>query len=1234
MKDELPRQADGRPKALSPERRSGVVTLLFTDVVGSTALKQRLGDRAGVELVERHHALIRQILAQFAGAEEVVVAGDSFLVLFPLPSEGVKCALVLQRRLAEFNRGVPAPVEDRIGLHLGEVLIEETEPGQRDVHGMQVDTCSRVMSLAQAGQILMTRPVFDNARQSLKGEEIEGISALDWLNHGRFELKGVGEPVEICEVQAAGATSLSPPTTSEKARRVEAAEGEAVLGWRPAVGQVVPRTQWVLEQKLGEGGFGEVWLGRHQVMKERRVFKFCFRADRVRSLKREMTLFRLIKERTGDHPNIVSLREVYFDEPPFYVEMDYAPGQDLQTWCEGQGGASRVPLEAKLEIVAQIADALQAAHEAGVIHRDVKPANILVSGGVQPEVGRGVLAAPQLDGGGHGSLRTASPTLRAKLTDFGIGQVVSEEVLAGVTRAGFTQTILGSDSSSQSGTQMYMAPELLAGKPASTRSDIFSLGVVLYQLLVADFTKPAATDWADDISDPLLREDLKRCFAGNPAERFAGAGQLADHLRSLPDRQRCRQEGLMLARRAAQRHRAAVISSTATAALLVLATALGYGFWRTRQARNLAEANGYAADINLAQQALLADNLGKARTLLARYRPGSGREHLRGFEWRCLAADARSDYAATDTSSADGILSLALSPDGRTLAVSRLGSIELRDPASLKRIATLETNADIWGGVAFSPTGRLLATTAPSTGIRLWELEPPRMVAELAHTNRAIHLSFSPDGRHLASFQTESGVCVWDLKSRQTVRRFLDFRSDGHGGPICFSPEGDRLAVGDYSGRIRILDWAGNRLLVDIPAHHQQIMSLAYSPDGKLLASGSGYSADDIRLWNPATGQPAGSLAGHTSWIPVLQFSGDGRRLLSGSADQTIGIWDVPARRLILKLRGHSDEVYSLAFDERRTNLLSGCKDGTLARWDIDKVQQRTLRSDLPGRLRSPAYAGSGPSVAGLDQQGAVALWRPGDPQHLSVIAALGTNNAALATAFGRRLLACATREGPIRIWSLQSANLVTNLEGHAGVFSKREDFLLAFGASGLVTIWDAKTWTKRSSCAETERAWSADLSPDGRLLVLGFGDGRLDWWDAVRGHQLAETLCHRQRVSSLDFSPDGSTLASASQDGTVALWGARTRRPIAQWKADFLGLHAVAFSPDGARLATGLSGGSVTRLWDLRTRRELLTLAAPGDLFYWVKFSPDGDALLCGSDNGHSYLWRVPSFAELDAAH
>ena len=216
-------------EAQPPKQHGCVVTLLFTDIVGSTALKQRLGDRAGLQLIQRHHELLRQALAEFPEAREIKTAGDSFFLTFPMPSTAVSFALLLQARLRGFNDRSATRVQDRVGIHLGEVTLEGGEQAM-DLHGLSVDLCARVMSLAQAGQILMTRPVFDNARQSLKGEEIEGADSLTWLNHGRFELKGVEEPVEICEVRAAEAASLSSPTTSEKARRVESAEGEAGLG--------------------------------------------------------------------------------------------------------------------------------------------------------------------------------------------------------------------------------------------------------------------------------------------------------------------------------------------------------------------------------------------------------------------------------------------------------------------------------------------------------------------------------------------------------------------------------------------------------------------------------------------------------------------------------------------------------------------------------------------------------------------------------------------------------------------------------------------------------------------------------------------------------------------------------------------------------------------------------------------------------------------------------------------
>ncbi|HEX8680506.1 MAG TPA: protein kinase, partial [Chthoniobacterales bacterium] len=482
-----------------------LLTMLFTDIVGSTGLKQELGDQAAIQFIQRHHALVRDLLAQFPGAEEIGTAGDSFFLVFVKPSDAARFALKLQSALRRLSREAGQEIKIRIGIHVGEVFARTEGEGARELFGMQIDTAARVMGLGDGDQILLSRFAFDSARQVLRGSREDGLGELSWLNHGYYSLKGVEEPVEVCEVGETGVAVLRPPGDSSKAHRFHAESEEPVLGWRPAPGQLVPNTRWRLDLPLGEGGFGEVWLARHEELKQERVFKFCFNAERARSLKREVTLFRVLRERVGSHPNIVGIHDVFFDQPPYYVVMEYVEGSSLAEWP----GANTAPLASKLEIVAQIADALQAAHDAGVIHRDVKPGNILLC---------------EKKGAPH-----------AMLSDFGIGQVVSAEALAGVTSLGFTETMITPGSSA--GTQIYMAPELIAGRPATIRSDIYALGVIIYQLALGDLQKPLTSDWAEDIEDPLLRDDIRSCVAGDPAKRFAGAAQVAANLRQLPQRQ-------------------------------------------------------------------------------------------------------------------------------------------------------------------------------------------------------------------------------------------------------------------------------------------------------------------------------------------------------------------------------------------------------------------------------------------------------------------------------------------------------------------------------------------------------------------------------------------------------------------------------------------------------------------------------------------------------------------------
>ncbi|MSU61907.1 MAG: hypothetical protein EXS31_05855 [Pedosphaera sp.] len=781
-----------------------VVTLVFMST-NAAELERVLGALGAAQLSRAHEITFEQQLGAFSQAAVLESTGNMRLLSFARPSSAVQFALALQ--LATIQ-----PLTCRMGIHLGEVVnAQATEP--REQFGEQLVICERLLQLAKPGQLLLSRAVFDSARPVLKREEVTKLSGLQelhelsWLNHGPYLLEEIADAVEICEVAVAGREAGGPPTTSAKAQRQVMPGEEQVLGWRPALGQVVPNTKWVLDEKLGEGGFGEVWKARHEKLNEFHVFKFCFRADRVRSLKREVTLFRLLKERAGEHPNIVRLHDIYFDAPPFYLEEEYVSGKDLKSWCEAQGGVENVPLETRIEIVAQTADALQAAHDAGIIHRDVKPGNILVatSGRTSSESPSNRLVSDAEKSGPcvtrpSGGDRLVSP-LNVKLADFGIGQVVSQEVLAGITKTGFTQTIIADSSSSQSGSQMYMAPELLAGKPASIRSDIYSLGVVLYQLLEGDLTRPVTTDWAKEISDPMLREDLQHCFAGNPEERFAGAGQLAKQLRALPERQAelVQREAEKAALERAAYRRGMVRTASIAAVIVMLMGGLAFlAFSQSRIAKSEAAAarqNLYAADMLLAQQTWETKNLGRTIQYLEKYQTKSLRD-LRGWEWRYLWRQTRSDelYALNGPSKAL-IYDLDFSPDGQTLAfVKESGLIQFWD---LSRREITGMPLPVKGArVRYAPDGKMLAIAglASEQGeITLYDLAKQQEIGAVKNGQRTIFFAFSPGGRLLAALG-ESHVRIWEVATRKETTTIPAVQTDNSPQALAFSPDEESLA--------------------------------------------------------------------------------------------------------------------------------------------------------------------------------------------------------------------------------------------------------------------------------------------------------------------------------------------------------------------------------------------------------------------------------------------------------
>jgi WD40 repeat protein/serine/threonine protein kinase/class 3 adenylate cyclase len=1237
-------------EALGRGHRTGLVTLLFTDIVGSTQLKQTLGDREAVGRIQRHHALVRELLRAFPDAQEMSTAGDSFFLVFARPSDAVRFALQLQQRLREQGAGDPHAVRDRIGVHLGEVVLEAGEGKPRDLYGLHVDTAARVMSLAQGGQILLTRAAFDSARQSLKGEEIGGLGELSWLNHGPYLLKGLDEPVEICEVREAGQAVLSPPTSSEKTQRQVRADEEPVLGWRPAVGQLVPNTKWVLEEKLGEGGFGEVWLGRHQAMKERRVFKFCFRADRVRSLKREMTLFRLIKERIGDHPNIVSLREVCFDEPPYYVEMDYAEGQDLASWCAAHGGADKVPLETKLEVGAQIADALQAAHEAGVIHRDVKPGNILIGGEWQVTSDEKA-GEPREVTSPRSSLLSRHASLSVRLTDFGIGQVISEEYLKGVTRAGFTQTLLGS-TSSQTGTQVYMAPELLAGKPASTRSDIYSLGVVLFQLLVGDFKRPVPTDWAKHVADPLLREDLEHCFAGDPDDRFSGAGQLAKSLRAWEQRkaetarlQAERAERERMRQQAARRHKLLLASVAVAVVLVVLAMTLWYGLRRAEKEAWIARLNSYAADMKAAQVALEQNNLGLGVQLLNRHRPKTGAEDLRGLEWRYLWQAAQGDAVQTWPHPCM-VTGAHFSPDG-TLAVSagfdgflRVWDLANRQPQPVAQFERGVPDDDVLFSFCFSPDGRTLASAHRDGAIvvldcKTWQ--PVRKLVLPSDEKRYLFartcLVYSPDGRWLAA-ALPGGVRIWDTRDYQT-----SFLPTGSQWRIAFAPDnttlgvcgGDLVALWDVGTRMKVKELAG----LHGPA------KVAFSPQGGWLAAANWDG--QIALWNLPRGQRVWTHTAHRSRVYGLAFSSRGEWLVSGGFDQQINIWEVATQKKLRTLRGHLNEVWSVEFSSDDRFLLSSSKDGTIRLWE-PRAEAQPTRWWLDSSDSFLGFAADGRRFVSITTNGTTLRHWDGPRLVKTVpLQKIEPKEGVFRPVLSPRSLNLftGTTNGTVYVHSaetgraIRSLKLADQLNGLTAV-SPDERWL----AGGVATSGDLRglwAWDASSGAPAArfpEYGWPYGVmafSCDGHFLAAGTTNHAIKVWDLELGRSPHTLTGHAWHALALAFSGDGTYLATGSWDGDARVWDVVTGKQVAgPFSGHGSGVNAACLSPDGKTLVTSGDDRSV-RLWHVPTGREMLVLnnvrgSDPGLL------SPSGQLLLVWDDALQAVrLESVPTLAEID---
>lgn len=481
-------------------------------------------------------------------------------------------------------------------------------------------------------------------------------------------------------------------------------------------GQPVPgRPRMLLEQQLGRTLGSEVWLARHPRSGQLRVFKFALDSDCVAAIKREATLSRVLRDSLGERPDLVRVTDWNFESAPFFLECEYG-GQAMPAWAAT--ALERLDRAARIDLFLQVADVVDAAHGVGVLHRDLKPSNILLSA--------------RADG------------WQVRLTDFGSSRLLQPEQLAApdISLLGFTQPDQTADSA---GTLLYLAPELLAGHASTVRSDLYALGLLLYQLLVGDLQRPLAPGWEREVGDPLLCEDIALATDTDPARRLATAGELATRLRSLQARRAALAERQAAERATAALHRSLDRAQArrpwmiAAVAVLACGAAACAGLWyRSEHQRQAALRQAARAE---AVVRFLSDDL------IGGLSPGGG-----GFERNPSIRDML-QYASEhldarfgDDPATRGSVEAALGSAWRTLGQYDRATFHLRravaedtrafgadDPLTLKtRYSLVRSLAYAGSADAFQEAARLIGATDRAAAAHLQAEDEVALYAAIA----------------------------------------------------------------------------------------------------------------------------------------------------------------------------------------------------------------------------------------------------------------------------------------------------------------------------------------------------------------------------------------------------------------------------------------------------------------------------------------------------------------------
>jgi len=450
---------------------------------------------------------------------------------------------------------------------------------------------------------------------------------------------------------------------------------------------------------------------------------------------------------------------------------------------------------------------------------------------------------------------------------------------------------------------------------------------------------------------------------------------------------------------------------------------------------------------------------------------------------------------------------------------------------------------------------------------------------------------------------------------------------------VAFSPDGRKLATGSWDGAAKLWNIGGGQELATLKGHRSYVFSVAFSPDGKRLATGSWDRT--VKLWDADTGQELATLKGHGDGVWSVAFSPDGKRLATGSRDRTAKLWDAVTGQELTTLKGHGDYVYSVAFSPDGKRLATGSWDHTAKLWDVGAGQELVTLKGHGNAVLAVAFSPDGKKLATGSMDHTVKLWDAAAGHELATLKGHGDEVLSVSFSPDGKKLATGSRDRALKLWDAGAGQELATLKGHGDyvtsvAFSPDGKLLATGNADHTAKLWDAVNGQELTTLkGHGDEVHSAAFSPDGKKLATGSRDGAAKLWDAVTGRELAILRGHRDGVWSVAFSPDGKALATGGYDGAAKLWDVGGGQVLATLKGHADMVYSVVFSPDGKKLATGSRDGTA-KLWDAVTGRELATLKGHKSAVYSVAFSPDGRRLVTGSYDRTAKLWDVGGGQEL----